>query len=166
MIKDLYRSKERGFTLVEVIVSLALIAVLSAMAGLGLVQVTQGYVMARQNSATVQKVQIAMARIVKELSAATAISASPAPTASSIRFTRSPGPVTNTISFAGGAVQINGETLIDNVTAFTFAYYDAAGLVTTTPASIGRVDISLTVTAANNLTSTFTNRIDLMESYW
>jgi len=160
------KSNEKGFTLIEVIVSLVLIGILSAMAGLGLVQITQGYVFSRQNSGTVQKVQIAMDRIVKELGAATVINSSPAPTASSLNYTRLPGPITNTITFSGTTVQINGTTLINNVAAFSFAYFDATGIATTTAANIGRVDINLTVTGANNQPSSFTNRVDLMESYW
>ena len=168
MMKNRYshRSQEKGFTLIEVIVSLVLVGIISAMMGLGLMQITQGYIFSRQNSETVQKVQIAMARIVKELSAATAINSTPAPTATSVSLTRLPGPVTNTITFAGNTVQINGTTLIDNVAACSFTYFDAAGLSTTTTANIGRVDISLTVTGASNQPSTFTNRVDLMESYW
>ena len=168
MMKRRYRHRpqEKGFTLIEVVVSLVLIGILSAMAGLGLMQITQGYVFSRQNSETVQKVQIAMDRVVKELGAATAINAAPAPTASSLSFTRLPGPITNIITFSGNTVQINGTTLINNVTAFSFAYFDATGIATTTAANIGRVDISLTVTGANNQPSTFTNSIDLMESYW
>lgn len=160
---------KKGFTLIEVIVSLVLLGILAVVAGLGLVQIVNGYVMAKQNSETIQKVQIAMARIVKELGAVTTITtAAPA----SITYTR-PGPVTNTLAFSGSTVQIAGitplfpgTTLINNVTAFSLAYFDSAGLATATVANIRRIDLSLTVTGANNQASTFTNSIAILESYW
>ena len=55
---------KKGFTLIEVVTSMVLIGILALVAGFGLVKVSQGYLFARQNSETVQKAQIAMARIV------------------------------------------------------------------------------------------------------
>ena len=160
---------QKGFTLIEVIVSLVLISVLATMAGLGLVQIARGHVFARQNSETVQKVQIAMARIVKELGAVTVISSTPAPTATSVSYTR-PGPLTNIIAFSGNTVQINGTTLINSVTAFALEYSDGAGNILSVPVAvpgnIGRIKITITVLGANNQTSTFANYVDLLESYW
>lgn len=161
---------QKGFTMIEVIVSLVLISILAAMAGIGLVQITRGYVFSRQNSETVQKVQIAMARIGKELGAVTVINSTPVPTASSVSFTRLPGPLTNTITFSGDVVQINGTTLINGVTAFTLEYYDSSGNILAVPVAaagnIDRIKISLTVLGANNQPSSFANYVDLMESYW
>ncbi|MCG6535326.1 MAG: prepilin-type N-terminal cleavage/methylation domain-containing protein [Syntrophales bacterium LBB04] len=160
--------QQDGFTLIEIIVSILLIGILSAIAGMGLVQVGKGYVLSKQNSETVQKLQIAMARMVKELGAATTIASA---TATSVTYTR-PGPVTNTIAYAGNTIQIAGNTLIDNVTAFSMAYYDAPdsnaalSLPVAAPAKIRQVVITLTVSGANNQASTLVNRINVLETYW
>ena len=77
---------EKAFTLIEVIVSLVLIGIMAAIAGMGLMRIAEGYVFAKQNAETAQKAQIAIARIVKELSYATIINATP--TVSSVNYTR------------------------------------------------------------------------------
>lgn len=160
--------KKNGFTLIEVIVSLVLIGILSAIAGMGLVQITEGYVFAKQNSETIQKVQIALARMVKELGTATSIASA---TAISIHYTR-PGPVDNDITYSGNTIQIAGTTLIDKVTAFNLVYFDAPdsnaplSLPVAAPGRIRQVVITLAVSGANNQSSTFVNRINVLETYW
>lgn len=167
---DKHMKNKKGFTLIEVVVSLVLIGILVVVAGLGLVQIVNGYVLAKQNSETIQKVQIAMARIGKELGAANSISTA---AATSITYTRpnSPTdltPVTNTLEFVNSEVRIGissinpRPTLINNVTAFSLAYYDAAGNATATPANIRRVNINLTITGVG---TPFTNSFAIVESY-
>jgi prepilin-type N-terminal cleavage/methylation domain-containing protein len=177
-------SNERAFTLIEVIVSLVLAGIMAAVVGLGLVKITQGYVFAKQNSETVQKAQIAMTRIVKELGAAepqsgmaTAITAA---TATAVSYTRrepigSSTFISNTISISGGYAYLNlnqtgNATLINNVVtgSSSFAYFDAAGNTLTPPvavARIRRIDVTLNVTGASNQTSNFTNSVWINESY-
>jgi prepilin-type N-terminal cleavage/methylation domain-containing protein len=178
-------SNERAFTLIEVIVSLVLAGIMAAIIGLGLVKITQGYVFAKQNSETVQKAQIALTRIVKELGAAepqsgTATAITAAGT-TSITYTRrepigSSTFISNTISISGGYAYLNlnqtgNANLLNNVVtdgSSFFAYYDSAGNALTSPVSvarIGRIDVTLRVNGANNQTSTFTNSVWLNESY-
>jgi prepilin-type N-terminal cleavage/methylation domain-containing protein len=167
-------SEEKAFTLIEVIVSLALVGILIAISGFGFVKITQGYILAKQNSEAVQKAEIAMTRMIKELSAAKSISTTTLPTATSITYTR-PVSVTNTISIANGLVQMSGTTsgtLINNVVVANsgFVYCcDSAGNnftpnATTVP-NIDRIDITLSVTGANNTASSFTNSVWINESY-
>lgn len=159
MVRKMFRcvSNEKAFTLIEVIAALVLVGILAALAGMGLVKIAEGYVFAKQNTETVQKAQIAIARIVKELGAATTISSISTSPPLSITYTR-PGAVGNIIAFSGTAndpVTINGVALINNVTAFTLIYFDAAGVTTTTAAKIRRIDIALSVTGANNTPISF-----------
>jgi len=58
---------ESGFTLIEVIISLVLVGIMTAVAGMGLVYVAESFIFTRMNATTMQKEQMAMARIVLEL---------------------------------------------------------------------------------------------------
>jgi prepilin-type N-terminal cleavage/methylation domain-containing protein len=184
MLRKMHRRKlnKKGFTLIEVIVSLVLIGIMAAIAGMGLVKIAEGYVFAKQNAETAQKAQIAIARIVKELGAVC-----PPPSTSgclgitaasgtSVTYTRaessiSPTPVTNNIMLSGSTVKIGllgaETTLIDGVTGFTLAYFNAAGTDSiATPANIRRIDITLTLSGANNTSMPF-NKISvfMQEAY-
>ena len=178
-------SNEKAFTLIEVIVSLVLVGIIAAVAGFGLVKISQGYIFAKQNSETVQKAQIAMARIAKELEVATSISTTSLPTATSITYTRpvSTGTTTtNTITISGGLVTISmsgntNNTLMNNIvtasSSFTYNYYDTAGTPqqTTTPTAanvpnIYRIDIALTLNGASNYPCTLNSSVVMQESYY
>jgi prepilin-type N-terminal cleavage/methylation domain-containing protein len=175
-------SNERAFTLIEVIVSLVLAGIMAAVVGLGLVKITQSYIFAKQNSETVQKAQIAMTRIVKELGAAepqsgTATAITAAGT-TSITYTRrepigSSTFISNTISISGGYAYLNlnqtgNGALINNVVtgSFLFAYFDSAGNALNPPvavARIRRIDVTINMTGGGN--QTFTNSVWINESY-
>lgn len=75
---------ESGFTLIEAIVSLILVGIMAAVAGMGIVYVVKGYIFTQMNAATLQKGQIAMSRITLELKNISLVS-SPS-TATSITF--------------------------------------------------------------------------------
>jgi prepilin-type N-terminal cleavage/methylation domain-containing protein len=159
---------KKGFTLIEVVTSMVLIGILALVAGFGLVKVSQGYLFARQNSETVQKAQIAMARIVKELSAATQIS--PSSTAHSITYTR-PEAINNTIEISENRLRMSGAVqgiLTDAIVAggSGFQYYDAQGnsinpTAGATDVDIRRVDVTLSVRGAGGHISEFKNSVSI-----
>jgi len=59
----------RGFTFIEMIAALALMALLAAIFGMGLVSAVESYDFSRSNTDLAQKGQLAMARLSRELSA-------------------------------------------------------------------------------------------------
>jgi prepilin-type N-terminal cleavage/methylation domain-containing protein len=154
-------SNQKAFTLIEVIICLVLVGIMTAIAGMGLIQVAEGYVFAKQNAETAQKAQVAIARIVKELGAATVIT--PANQGeSTVTYTRpqGTGTVTNSIAFSDPVVKITtdrtgsppGETaLIDDVQIFHLDYCNGTNVADNacvTPddaAPVRRIVITLTV---------------------
>lgn len=66
-------ASDGGFTFIELIVSLALMAILAAIFGMGLVAAMEGYDFSRANSQIAQKGHLAMTRMARELGALTDI---------------------------------------------------------------------------------------------
>ena len=150
-------NSEKGFTLIEVIVSLVLLGILSAIAGMGFVVVAKGYVFAKLNSEMVEKGQTAITRMVKELGDCTIIAGNP----TSITFNRRSDGTLHTFSWEGASgnpLMLDNDTLIDNVNDFALVYYDNAGkIVTATAAS--QVEITMRLIAADNSVQTLINRV-------
>ena len=125
-------SRIAGYTLIEVIMVLALTGILTAVAGMTIVTMTQGFVTARTNADTAQKAELAMSRIVREFQVLSSVSIG---TDRSItyEFRDTAGVlVTHTLSWNGGAndpIQLDADTLTDDVNNFqlSYIYYDAMG---------------------------------------
>ena len=160
---------QSGFTLVEIIVTLLIAGMLAAVVGVGIVNLSNGFVAARQNAAMAQKVQTAMTRIIKELSECTTISTIQS-NSSRITFVPRREPA-GSYSFSwsgtdgdplildtGGG---NQDTLIDNIKEFKLQYISYAGStkdIQDTPTSSWSatedqlVSVSLTSNENENLT--------------
>jgi len=141
-----------GFTLVELIIVLLLVAVISALAGLGIVTGLKGYVFAKENASITQKAQLTMSRLSRELleSADITVANAGAATFQYLDGYRSLGIVgtgTNKeIKIVDGATSsllppddTRGDVLINNVNSFTITYYKTAG----TPWVLGADDATL-----------------------
>ncbi len=74
---------KKGFTLIEIIVSLLIVGIITAVAGMGIVMVTQKFYFAKDNAETAQKAQVTLMRLMKEFAAISAVSAG---SATSIAF--------------------------------------------------------------------------------
>ncbi len=60
-------NRKSGFTLVEIVASLVLVGFMSVFAGSVIVTFTKGYLFTKENAHMVQKAQLAMSRINREL---------------------------------------------------------------------------------------------------
>jgi len=161
------KSDEKGFTLIEVIVTLVIVGIIAALAGMWLVNLANGYIFTVQNANTVQKGQLAITRIAKELGGLQSVTSS---SATSITFNRidagNPSGIPIALAQIGNTLQLNNHTLTDRVSTFNLDYYNDDPTSTTpssswstTPSNPTRIiKVTLTLSGANNTPSTFTIR--------
>jgi prepilin-type N-terminal cleavage/methylation domain-containing protein len=116
-----------GFTFIEVIMAIVIVSIISVLAGMGLIQITNAYVFAKKNAVAAEQAQIALTRLTKEFSAIQSISAA---TSTSIAYTRwdetSLTYKSYTLTWAGAdqPILLDGDVLMDKVKAFNLSYYN------------------------------------------
>jgi len=115
--------KNRGFTLIEVIVVLTMVGIIATAAGMGIVSVVEGLLFTKGNVVTVQKGQVAMAKLVKELNNLNAVTAAGS-TFITFSSYRSGVPYVHTVAMAGNTITYDGDILTDQVNGFDLGYYD------------------------------------------
>lgn len=124
---------KKGFTMIELITALVIISIVSVMAGMGLVQIGNAYLLAKKSTVSAQQAQIALIRLAKELSGLEVISS---PSATSITYKRiykGSGPLeqSHTLAWtsADQPLTLDGDTLIDKVQAFSLTYHNTYAAV-------------------------------------
>ncbi|KPJ76747.1 MAG: hypothetical protein AMJ54_10430, partial [Deltaproteobacteria bacterium SG8_13] len=126
-------SCEKGFTLIEVVASLVIVGIMAAIAGMGIVTGTRGYLQSKENAHIAQKGQVAMNRIHRELMELTGIAAVNT-TDPYVIFDNPVG--RQAFALAGGNLRLHrlsaaasdlsgstGDILTDQVAAFTVSYF-------------------------------------------
>jgi prepilin-type N-terminal cleavage/methylation domain-containing protein len=170
------KSGEKGFTLIEVIVTLVLVGITAALAGMWIVSVANGYVFAKANAKTAQSGQLAMTRLAKEFSAIKSVDSSIS-SGVQIKYCRASSTgdkcykvfeLNNELIIATTTTAIpnptTGDKLTDNVSSnngfglqYCNAYNTSCG---TTWSSASRIiEITLILTAGNSTPVTFVQRV-------
>jgi len=119
---------KNGFTMIELITAMVIISIVSVMAGMGLVQIANAYLLAKKSTVSAQQAQIVLTRLSKELAAIETI---PLATATATSLTYSRAGISHTLAWTGvdQPLTLDGDTLIDKVQAFSLTYrntYSAA----------------------------------------
>lgn len=156
-MKDKRRWDSKGFTLIEIIASLVLVGIMAAVAGLGLVKITEGFVFTRASVTAAQKGQIALVRIEKELNRVSDITFG-SPT--SISYVSHKGGIAGNYSIrrSGVNLNLNNDILTDNVEAFILKYYDSTGAAAA-PANAQIIQFELTLLGPENTQASFVNSV-------
>jgi len=152
-----------GFTFIEVIMVIVIVSIISVLAGMGLVQITNAYVFVKKNAAAAEQAQITLTRLTKEFSAIQSISAA---TATSITYTRSGASHTVTWSGADQLIMLDEDILIDKVNSFNLSCYNINTSVTTfslSPVALNPrtavIQITVTINVYADTPLTFIDRV-------
>ncbi len=116
-----------GFTLIEVIVSMILVGVMAAVAGMGIVSATKAFIFTKEAADISQKSQLAMNRLTKSISNWTSFTN---PSGNQLTLTRNDvvtgGTITETYSFSGNTLSLTvggvTDVLCDGLTNFNLEY--------------------------------------------
>ncbi len=153
----------RGFTLIEMILSLVLVGILAAVIGLGIVNAVQGFFFTKMNATTLQKGQNTLARLVKEFNNIVSVTSG---SAKSITFTSVKAELlaNHTISWSGNPndpLLFDSDILADDVSDFQLTYYDSYNGTGDSNWSSSRkvIEITLKLKGANDAVSVFMNRV-------
>lgn len=165
----------KGFTLIEIITSLIIIMIISVIAGMGIVEISRGYIFSKKNSVIAQQGQVAMARLKKEFSNIQSVTSGSANSITYKRCSDSSPPCGTLkdvkITWAGGTspLLIDGDTLVGSVTLFnlTYFYYSPTSSAIASSSSysntnsISIIEITLQLVGAENTTIEFKDRVIL-----
>jgi prepilin-type N-terminal cleavage/methylation domain-containing protein len=146
---------KNGFTLIEIIATMVCVGIISALAGAGIVYIVEGFVFHKEVGEAVQKGQLVMSKIVKELGAMTSVTTA---NETSINYIRDAAP--HSISLNDQNILFDGDILTDDVSSFKFKYYNlhnstATGYSNTT----GIIEILLGLAVTDDIDKTFENRV-------
>jgi len=130
--------KESGFTLIEIIITLVIVGIMAAIAGMGIVSGVKGYMLAKGNADITQRSQMALARVSRELMELVDVTTAQPPQVTYSRFDGG-SIIEQTIYLDSGSVKIasgstpsGGDTIVDDVGSFTLTYYKGTNTWQTT----------------------------------
>jgi len=160
----------KGFTLIEVIVSLLIVSVMAAVAGMGIVEMTNAFIFAKDSNALAQKNQLAMTRLRMSLQNLTSISAAGSDTITMTRRSPNGTLITETFQLSGGELQVrssdftpgNFYTLADDVSSLTLSYLDGSGNTWSSSdrlSDLSRIGISISFGASEGTDMTYVDEV-------
>jgi len=143
--------------MIELITSLVIISIIGVMAGMGLVQIANAYLLAKKSTVAAQQAQITLTRLSKELAAIETISSA---TATSITYSRAGLSHALAWTSADQPLTLDGDILIDKVQAFSLTYHDTYSAAATTYSSATAViELTFQLKGYNDIPLIFVKRM-------
>lgn len=145
--------------MIELITAIVIVSIISVMAGMGLVQIANAYLLAKKSTVAAQQAQIVLTRLAKELASIETISS--ASSATSLTYSRAG--VSHTLVWGGAADQpltLDGDTLIDKVQDFSLTYHNTYAAVASSYSSATAViELTFELKGYSNIPLVFVKRV-------
>ena len=163
--------KNKGFTLIEIIVSLIIVSIMATVAGLGVVQIAKTFVFAKDSMALAQQSQLAMTRLRISLQNLISISAAGDETITIKRRSPDGTLIEEIFTLSGNTLQVkssdydgynNFYALADNVSSFSLSYInnlDNAWSTSDRINDLARIGISMSLSASEATSMTFVDEV-------
>ena len=140
----------KGFTLIEIIVTIVIVSILAGIAGIIITQGVRAYSDEQARSDVHQQARLGMERMAREIRVIRSRADITTMANTDLRFTDISG---TTVGFNWGSPNLNrwngigNDVLASNITAFTFAYYQQDGVTAAgAAATLWLVEITMTAT--------------------
>lgn len=140
------RQINKGFTLIELVIVIAIISLISFVGAFMLTEAVRAYLQSEESATSTMQANLALERMSRELRTADAFSTI---NASSVTFDDQDGN-TITYSLSGSNLMRNSSILADSISALTFTYFDSAGNSTAVLANVYYATINITYTQGSN----------------
>jgi prepilin-type N-terminal cleavage/methylation domain-containing protein len=121
---------KKGFTMIELVTAIVIISIVGALAGTGLVQIANAYLLAKKSTVAAQQAQIALTRLGKELSAIHTIDQA-LTTDKALRYKHIGDTNWRKVAWTAADLPltlntdgVNDDTLIDKVQVFRLTYHN------------------------------------------
>ena len=176
-----YNKDSRGFTLIEVIVTLLLVGIMAVVAGLGIVQATKAFIFTKEATILGQKGDLAMSRLRRSIQNQTSIdltNGNPSATYLAVQRLDKGVYVTESYNFSSSdsvlnltlnsSNPLNAKKLTDSVQTFALSYTHRDGTVWTPAKGIDQlatVNVSTTLTGPGGAVITYVDKIVPRNTY-
>jgi len=141
-------AKQTGFTLIELVIVIALFSIIAAVASQILAQGFQTFITSQNLLEANWQGQLAMERMTRDLRSVRSANDISVNTSSAFTFVNSAG-TSLAYTLSGSNLTLNNNILASGVNNLTFTYYDKTGATVTNPASIAYVKVALIITQNN-----------------
>lgn len=148
-----YKRLHKGFSLIELLLSIVIVGIVTVVVGEILVQGYDTFTVAQDVSNTDWEGLLILENITNDVHNIRSAQDISSATSSSFAFTDMSG-TSVTYSLSGTTALRNGVTLGTGISSLAFTYYDANGSTTTTASAVRYVALAITV-AKNNLSQSY-----------
>jgi len=142
----------QGFTLIELVLSIALIGIMAGLVGPMLTNGIKSYAMVASRKTALGQVRLSMERIAYEIRLIPNTASIDIWTGSAIQFDL-PTEANISYSLTGSNLMRSGVVIADNVTVLTFSYYDSSGNPAAAVGDIYRIRFEITQNTGNGFGS-------------
>jgi len=141
-----HRSPATGFTIIEMVLSIAIIGILAMLVGPMLITGGKGFEIVSKRKAVLNEARLAMDRVCAEVSLIPTTGDIVTFTSTNLVFNT---PSENNIAYtlSGGNLTRSGTTISGGIANLAFTYLDANGAATAVKANIKRIGIEFSVSA-------------------